>query len=51
MVWHILTIVSGVLTAIAAVCPAWCSNVTFGVLTVIFALLALRKFQQLKRKA
>ena len=51
MIWHILAIICGVLTIVAAVCPAWCSNVTFGVLVVIFASLALKKFMNAKGKS
>jgi len=50
MIWHYLTIICGALTIAAAVCPAWCSNVTFGILVIIFASLALRSFKKAKRK-
>jgi hypothetical protein len=48
MVWHILAIVFGALGALSAICPAPCSDVTMGVLVVIFASLALRSFKKAK---
>ncbi len=50
MFWHILTIVFGALAAIAAICPAWIAHVFFGVLVVIFGLLALMSFLKVKKK-
>ena len=46
MVWHILTIVFGVLVAISAICPSLYSDVVLGILVVIFASLALRSFKK-----
>jgi len=51
MVWHILVIVVGVLTAIGAICPAWSADVVFGALVVIFGVLALWSFNKAKKKA
>ena len=50
MIWHILVIVVGVATAVAAICPSWMANVLFGVLTVIFGLLALISFTKARGK-
>jgi hypothetical protein len=51
MVWHILVIVVGVLTAIGWICPAASSNLVFGALVVIFGALALWSFSKAKKKA
>jgi len=46
MIWHILTIVCGILTAVSVVCPFQWSDVVFGTLVVIFGCLALRSFRR-----
>ncbi len=46
MIWHILTIVFGILVAVPAVCPFRWSDVVFGALVVIFGCLALRSFRR-----
>jgi len=46
MIWHILVIVFGALTAVAAACPFWGANVLFGVLIIIFGVLALVSCQK-----
>lgn len=51
MVWHILVIVVGVLTAVGWICPAASSNLVFGALVVIFGALALWSFSKAKKKA
>jgi len=48
MIWHILVIILGALTAIGAVCPFWGANILFGVLVVIFGILALMRFRKLQ---
>lgn len=46
MIWHILVIILGALTAISAVCPFWGPHVLFGVLVIIFGILALMRFRK-----
>lgn len=46
MIWHILTIVSGVLTIAAAACPHWSANVVLGILVILFGFLSLKSFKE-----
>jgi len=46
MIWHILTIICGVLVATPAVHSTLWSNILMGVLVVIFASLALRSYRR-----
>lgn len=50
MIWHILTIICGALAAASAICTSWMSDVFFGVLVVIFGLLALLSFIKAQKK-
>jgi len=51
MIWHVLTIVVGVLIAASGICPSWLSDLVFGVLVIILASLALWSFTKVRRKA
>jgi len=46
MIWHILAIVFGVLTAASVPCTFPWSRLVLGLLVVIFASLALRSFRK-----
>jgi hypothetical protein len=46
MIWHILTIVFGILVAVSAICPSPWSDVVLGVLVAVFGGLALMSFRK-----
>ena len=49
MVWHILTIITGVAVILAYRCPSPCSDITLGALVALFSSLALISFKKAKR--
>ena len=50
MIWHILTIFSGILTVAAAGCNHWSGNVVPGVLVILFGFLSLKSFKGRARR-